>query len=125
MNYGIMQGDGTALLDAPDAVDLQPACNVEMDQALGIEETSPDLVVRPNPRALDPARNAFWHSLVFRELLDAGWRSFVFSWGLQMNWVQFIAPQRPVLASNSGRHAQPTAEVLERSMDIAIGARAA
>jgi hypothetical protein len=42
-----------------------------------------------------------------------------------MHWVKLIAPQRPLMASNCSRHAQPTAEVLERSMDIAIGVRAA
>jgi hypothetical protein len=73
-----------------------------------------------NPRTM-PASNAV--APVFGNLLDMASRAFAFSMELQMNWLTLLAPRALLHVATQGRQAQPTADELAHSMDIAIGAQ--
>lgn len=119
MNPSIMPaGNASRLFDA--AVDLQ---SLGIDQSLAIEEASLASVVRLHSCVID-----LYLSPVLAQMMDAARHAFVFSVGLQMASVNVVAPyawQWLPLANNSGRQSCPSAELIERSMDIAIGACAA
>lgn len=115
-------------LDAFHAVDVQPPHCVGMDQALGLENAPPDSTVHLNTCVLDHDWTTSWHSAVVSELLDVARHACAFSVELQMNWLRLVAPYARLCwmsTRSRGRQAQPTAEALERSMDVALGVRAA
>jgi hypothetical protein len=107
-----------------------------MDRAIEIEKASLDTVVHLNSWTLETYENAFWIVPLFSDLYGAAMNAFAFSMELPMHWLAMIAPpgnQRSesslraaapssTVASGYGRRVQPTAEVLENSMDVAIGA---
>jgi len=105
MNYGMMTAKDPALhIDAAKPLDFQSPCS-EIDHVLGTR-----------------SGNALRHPC-----LVAVRQVFAFSVGLHMNWLKLIAYYaKPCFATanSCGRQARPSAEVLERSMDIAIGIRA-
>ncbi len=113
--------------------DFQDLCSFAMDQALGIEKASLATVVSLSSSVLDIYECYLRFTPVFGNLVDMVSQAVACSMELQMNWLSLLAP--PVLshvatqdsrvASSSGGQAQPKADVLERSMDIAIGAQAA
>jgi hypothetical protein len=117
--------------------DFQDLCSRAMDRAIGIEKASLTTDVGLNSSVIDIYKNAFWFAPVFCELLDTATKSFAFCTELQMSWLTLMMPHAsgaseallPVaapsstVASSSESQAQPTAEVLESSMDIAIGER--
>ena len=114
-------------------VDFQDLCSRAMDRALGIEKASLSTVVSLNSSVLDIYETSLWFTPVFSNLLDMVSQAVACSMKLQMNWLTLLAPyalshgaaRESTLATNSGRQAEPTADVLERSMDIAIGMRKA
>ena len=71
-----------------------------------------------NPRTM-PASNAV--APVFGHLLLMASRAFAFSMEFQMNWLTLPAPHASSHVATLGRQAQPTADELAYSMDIAIG----
>ena len=83
----------------------------EIDQAME-EKASPLMVVRLNSYVLDIYKNAFMFAPAFGYLLDT-------AAGTLLN---VAAPSSTVAGSSRGQ-AQPTAEELAHSMDIAIGER--
>jgi hypothetical protein len=99
--------------------DFQDLCLQAMDRAIGIEKASLATVVGLNSSAVDIYKNAFRFAPVFGELLDATAKSFTLCIELQMNWLTMMVPH----ASRSGGQAEPPAEELAHSMDIAIGER--
>ncbi len=119
MNPTIMPaGNASHSFDA--VVDLQ---TLGIDQALAIEEASLASAVRLHSCVID-----LYISPVLGQLMDAARHAFSFSVGLQMAGLNLVAPhawQWLPLASSSGRQSCQSSEPLERSMDIAIGARAA
>jgi hypothetical protein len=129
MNPEITSANNAALLfDAANAIDLPHRHSLGIDRALGIEEASLASVVRFNSSVLDFYWNTACLAPLVAQLIDAALQAFGFSVELQMAWLNLIAPhpwQWLPLASNSGRQTYPPADVLERSMDIAIGGRAA
>jgi hypothetical protein len=114
-------------------VDFQDLCSFAMDQALGIEKASLATVVSLNSCVLDIYQEALRLNPVFGNLFDLVSQAVACSMELQMNWLTLLAPYAlsdvatldSRVASSSGGQAQPKADVSERSMDIAIGARAA
>lgn len=111
--------------------DFQVLCSFAMDQALGIEEASLSTAFVLNSYAIDICKNAFWFAPIVGNLLDMAAQSVACSMELQKNWLTLLAPHALLhpatphsrVASTSGGQAQPTAEELACSMDIAIGAR--
>jgi len=103
------------------AADFQHLYSAGMDRALGMEKASLDSVVRFHSCVVDLYWNTWWFSPVFSELLDAARQAFALSMELQMNWLNLSL----ATVASSCRQAQAAAEALERSMDVAIGVRAA
>lgn len=99
----------------PDFPVISKTCAaLQMDQAIGIEKASLSTVVTLNSCAID----------VYQNLLDTAAKSFAFCMELQMSLLNLMASHvADTVESISGMQAQLTAEVLERSMDIAIGAQ--
>ncbi len=116
------------LFDAAYAIDLPHRHSLGIDRALGIEEASLASLVRFNSSVFDCYRNTACLAPLVAQLIDAALQAFGFSVELQMAWLNLIAPHAwkwLPLTSSSGRQTCPPADVLKRSMDIAIGARAA
>lgn len=118
---------------AANNVDFQELCSLVMDRAIGIEKASLDTVVHLNSYASDIYQNALWFAPAF-SLIGPATDALAFYLELQMRWVRMISPYaneapesssyvaetaNPV-ATNTETH--PTAEVLERSMDIVVAA---
>jgi hypothetical protein len=89
-----------------------------MDRALGIEEKA----------SLDKASRcgkALWFVPIPGKLFDVATHAIASWMKLQMNWMILLLPRASAHgrtpASNPKRQTRPTAETLERSMDIAIG----
>jgi hypothetical protein len=94
-----------------------------MDQALGIEKASLDTVVCLSSCAIDIYKNAFCLAPAVRELFDATGKAFAACLEMQMSWMTIMAPRvAGHSASSSGSQYQASAEMLEQSMDVAIGA---
>jgi hypothetical protein len=108
----------------------------EIDQAME-EKASPLMVVRLNSYVLDIYKNAFMFAPAFGYLLDTAAKSFALCMEWQVNCLTLMAsrakegygtllnvaaPSSTVAGSSRGQ-AQPTAEELAHSMDIAIGER--
>lgn len=98
-------------------VDFQDLCSLGMDRALGIEKASLDKATR--------CKKASWFVPIPGKLFDVATEAIASYMKLQMNWMILCVPRASLhvgkAASNSDSQAKPTAEVLERSMDIAIG----
>ncbi len=127
MNPRIMPASNAALLfDVANAIDPQHLHSLGIDRALGLEKASLASLVRLNSCVFD----LFWNTACLSpvaQLMDAARQAFALSMELQMAWLNLVAPhvwQWLPLASNHCRQICPPAEVLERSMDIAIGERA-
>jgi ribulose-5-phosphate 4-epimerase/fuculose-1-phosphate aldolase len=103
------------------AEDFQHLFSAGMDRALGFEKASLASVVRFNSYALDLYWNTLWHSSVFSELAEATRQALALSMQLQLGWLNLSL----ATVGSTCRQAQVAAEVLERSMDIALGVRAA
>jgi len=107
---------GSQLLDGF-PVDFQNLCSLGMDRALGIENASLDKATR--------SKKASRFVPIPGKLFDVATQAIASCMKLQMNWMTLWVPRASAhvgkAASNSGSQAKPTAEVLERSMDIAIG----
>ena len=114
-------------------VDFRDLCSFAMDQALGIQKASLSTVIISNSCVIDIYKNVFWFAPIVGNLFDMAAQSVTCSVELQMNWLSLLAPHASShvatpdgrVASSSGGQAQPKADALERSMDIATGARAA
>ena len=101
-------------------VDFQDLCSLGMDRALGIEKASLDKAAR--------YKKASRFVPIPEKLFNVATQVIASCMKLQMNWMTLMTLRVPrasayvgKAASNSGSQAKPTAEVLERSMDIAIG----
>jgi hypothetical protein len=100
-----------------------------MDHALGIEQASLATVVSLNSSVLDIYKSSLWFTPVLGNLLDMVSQAVACSMELQMSWLTLMAPfasshvaaAGSTVASSSGSQAQPTADELAYSMDIAIG----
>jgi hypothetical protein len=104
-----------------------------MDRAMGIEKASLATVVRLNSCACEIYQNALWGAPVFGNLFGPAANALAFYVELQMHWLTMMMPHAngsaesllqvtapgSTVASSSDQ--QPTAEVLEQCMDIAIG----
>jgi hypothetical protein len=107
-----------------------------MDRAIEIEQVSLAAVGYFNSWVLEIYENASWVAPIVSDLLGTAGNAFAFSMELQWSWLTLIAARAdkrsesllPVaapgstVARGSASLAQTSAEVLERSMDIAIGA---
>jgi hypothetical protein len=112
------------------SADFQDLCSHAMDQALGIEKASLSTVVTLNSCVLDIYQEGLRFNPVFGNLFEMTAQAVACSIELQMNWLSLLAPQHvatpsSAVANSSGTKAQPTAEDLARSMDIATGMRKA
>jgi hypothetical protein len=110
------------------SADFQDLCSRAMDQALGIEKASLSTVVTLNSCLLDIYQEALRVNPVFGNLFDMVYQAVACSMELQMNWLTLVAPHASsVVASDVGgkSHPKAKADVLERSMDIALGMRKA
>lgn len=97
--------------DATVSNDLQDLCHLAMCQALEIQKRSLDTVARWNSCLLD----SFWFLPDFDKLQEAAAQAFACYTELQMNWLALLTPRALTYI------AAPSVEVLERSMDIAMG----
>lgn len=105
-------------------IDFQDLCSYAMDRALGIEKVSLDTVVSLNSCVIDTCKNAFWFSPALGDLFDTVAQAFASCMELQLSLLNLMGSHvSDTMESLSGFQAQVTAEVLERSMDIAIGVR--
>jgi hypothetical protein len=82
-----------------------------MDQAIAIEKASQATVVSFNSCMLD----------VFGNSLEMTAKSFAFCMELQMNWLTMFAPHAFSHVAAAGEQAQPSADEVALSMDIAVG----
>jgi hypothetical protein len=101
---------------------FQDECNCGMDEAIAFEEVSRSTVLRLNSYALEISENASWLTPVVGGLFYMVAKSIAFCIELQMNWLTLFTPHalsHPSSVPDS--QAQPTAEELAYSMDIAIG----
>jgi hypothetical protein len=108
--------------DAGNHTDLQDLCQLAISQAFEIEKASLAAVVRLNSSVLDSCNNLFWCAPPFGNLQEAASQVIACCIELQMNWLNLLTPH-----ASSGRTVEsgsriPPAEVLEHSMDVAIGA---
>lgn len=91
--------------------DFQDLCHSTLGQMLEIQQVSLDTVTRLNSHILD----CFWFVPELTSLQEA-----LFCYAeLQMNWLAMFSPQ--AFAKALTYVSAPSAEVLERSMDIALG----
>jgi hypothetical protein len=110
--------------DAEFKVDFQDLFVLAMDQAIGIEKASLAAVVCLNSGAIDSSMNALRFSPAFGNLFNTAAQAFASCMELQLSLMSLMASHvSDTLESISGMQAQLTAEVLERSMDIALGER--
>jgi hypothetical protein len=124
-------------LNAGFPADFQDPRSQAMDKAIGIEKASLATVVGLNSAVVDIYKDAFGYAPVFGELFDTTAKSFALCIELQMNWLTMMVPHpnersetslhvaapSSTVASSSGGQAEPQAEELAHSMDIAIRAR--
>ncbi len=112
--------------DAGFPIDFQDLCSRAMDQALGIEKVSLSTVVSLNSCVLDIYQEALRLTPVFGNLFNLAAQAVACSIELQMKGFtlmtgQHVATPGSAFVSPSGTKAQPTAEELAQSMDVAIG----
>jgi hypothetical protein len=103
--------------------DSQDLFSLGMDWAIEIEKASLATVISLNSCVLDIYKNALWFTPASGNLLDMASRALAFSMELQTNWLTVLAPHASSHVATQGRQAQPTADELAYSMDIAIGAQ--
>ena len=95
-----------------------------IDPAIEIERASLSTSARLNSSLLATYANLFWFPPAFGYLLETESKTFAYSAALHRNWLALLAPYAvSPAASRSDGETQVTAEVLERSMDIAMGER--
>jgi hypothetical protein len=109
-------------------VDFQNLCSLAMDRAIGIEKASLTTMVCFSSCVLAIYKSAFWFVPELGKLFDTASESLAFCTELQLDLLDQLAPVAlsgvsTVATSFGGSQAQPTAEVLAHSMDIAIGER--
>jgi hypothetical protein len=109
-------------------VDFQNLRNFGMNRATENEKASLATVVCLTSCVLDIYKNAFWFAPEVGKLFDTAADSFAFCMEMHLNWLDQLASLAlsgvSTVATNFGSsQAQPNSEVLERSMDIAIGER--
>lgn len=112
MNPGSMQAGN----------EFQDLCSRGFDQALGIEKASFSALVGLSTCANHIYRNGVWFTPLLGNMFDTAAEAVVFCMELQMYWLTLMAPLAFAPAAVAG-NAQPAAEVLAHSMDIAIGER--
>ncbi len=91
--------------------DSKDFCDLAMHQALEVQKVALDMVARWNSCILD----SIWFLPEFSNLQEAAAQAVACYAELQMSWLSLLTPQ--VLTDI----AAPSVEVLERSMDIAMG----
>jgi hypothetical protein len=115
VNNRTMPEDNAAF--SANTVDVQDLCSLGMDRALGIEKASLGKATRYKKASRFAPR--------LGKLFNAATQAIASCVKLQLNWMTLRVPRASAhvgtAASSSGSQAKPTAEVLERSMDIAIG----
>jgi hypothetical protein len=125
--------------DAGFAADFQELYSLAMDRAVGIEKASLAAAVGLHSVLIDLYKNAFGFAPELGNLFDQAARAVASCLELQLSLLAIMAPhaivgsEAPLQIAAPGRsvaryarsQAHPPAEELERSMDIAIGARAA
>ncbi len=105
-------------------VDLPDLFSLAMDQAIGIEKASPAAVVRLNSDAVDQYVNSLRLSPALGDLFNTAAQAFASYMELQMRLLTLMASYvSDTVECISDMQAQLTPEVLERSMDTAIGQR--
>ncbi|MGC2211392.1 MAG: hypothetical protein WA532_14900 [Candidatus Korobacteraceae bacterium] len=110
--------------DAEFMVDFQDLFVLAMDQAIGIETASLAAVVRLNSCATDSSMYAVWFAPAFGSLFNTAAQAFASCMELQLRLMSLMASHvSDTVETLTGLQVQVTAEVLERSMDIAIGER--
>ena len=109
-------------------IDFHNLCNFGMDRATEIEKASLSTVVCLTSCVLDIYKNAFWFAPEVGTFFNTAAESFAFCMEMHLNWLDQLASLASsgvsmVASSSRSSQAQPTAEVLAQSMDIAIGER--
>jgi hypothetical protein len=121
VNNTTMPPDNAAL-----SADSQDLCSLGMDRAIGIERASLPTGVRLNSCVIDIYKKASWFVPVGK-LFKATAQAIGFCIEMRRSWLSLLAPHAlshvSTGASRSGRQAQPTADELAYSMDIAIKER--
>jgi hypothetical protein len=102
-----------------------------MDRAIAAEVASLSPIARLNSSAIDIYKSIFWFAPVFDEWVNTAAQALTLCMELQSNCLTLFAQASRlpdvfwsgVAQADSSEQTQPSAEQLERSMDVAIGER--
>jgi hypothetical protein len=104
--------------------DLQEVSCVGMDRALGIQKASLAAAFRLQTDMIDSFKSASWCTPELSEWLDGMAHAFATCLELQMTLFAMMGTQvSDSIASLPGMNGRMAAEVVERSMDRALGPR--
>jgi hypothetical protein len=104
------------------SAEFQELSSLGMDRALGIQKASLAAAVRLQSDVIDSFKNASWCTPELAEWLDEMAHAFASCMELQMTLFSLMGNQvSSTIASIPGMDARMAAEVVERSMDRAIG----
>jgi hypothetical protein len=102
--------------------DFQELSSLGMDRALGAQKASLAAAVQLQNDVIDSFKNASWCTPELSEWLDGIAHAFASCMQLQMTLFSLMGSQvSSTIASIPGMNARIAGEVVERSMDIAIG----
>jgi hypothetical protein len=106
------------------SAEFQEMSSLGMDRALGIQKASLEAAVRLQSDVIDSFKNASWCTPELAEWLDGMSHAFASCMELQMTLFSLMGSQvRSTVASLPGMDLRMAAEVVERSMDMAIGSK--
>jgi len=102
--------------------EFQELSSLGMDRALGLQRASLSAAVRLQSDVIDSFKNASWCTPELAEWLDGMAHAFASCMELQMTLFSLMGTQvSNTISSLPGMNTQIAAEVVERSMDIALG----
>ena len=126
-NHALLFPVGEERGEAPNTeayADLQEVSCLGMDRALGIQKASLAAAARLQSGLIDSFKSASWCTPELSEWLDGMSHAFATCMELQMTLFAMMGTEvRNSIASLPGMNARMAAEVVERSMDLALGPR--
>ena len=103
------------------SAEFQELSGLGMDRALGVQKASLEAAVRLQSDVIDSFKNASWCTPELAEWLDGLAHAFASCMELQMTLFNLLGTQVTTTVANlPGMNARMAAEVVERSMDIAL-----
>ena len=106
------------------SAEFQELSSLGMDRALGVQKASLEAAVRLQSDLIDNFKNASWCTPELAEWLDGMAHAFASCMELQMTLFNLLGTQvSSTIATLPGMNQQMAAQVVERSMDIALGPR--